>query len=80
MKTVEVQLDEQTFERAQQLAETRHHTLESLIAEIVQHLAAIGPKADPVLGMFTDEPEVMDQVIESAMRAREAHPLRLANG
>ena len=80
MKTIEVQLDEQTFERAQRLAEARRHTLESLIAEIIQHLAAIGIKADPLLGMFADEPEVIDQVLESAMMAREAHPLRLANG
>jgi hypothetical protein len=80
MKTIEIQLDEQTFERAQRLAEIRRHTLESLIAEIVQHLAAIGTKIDPLLDMFADEPEMIDQIIESAMVAREAHPLRLANG
>ncbi len=80
MKTIEVQLDEQTFERAQRLAETQSHTLESLIAEIVQHLAAIESKADPLLGMFAAEPEVIDQVIEAAMMDRETHPLRLVNG
>ncbi len=77
MKTIEVQLDEQTFERARRLAETRRYTLESLIVEIVQHLATIEMKGDPLPGMFADEPETIDQAIESAMTAREAHPLYL---
>ena len=80
MKTIEIQLDEKTFERAQRVAESRRYTLESLIAEIVQHLAATGTKADLLLGMFADKPEAIDQVIESVMMAREAHPLRLTNG
>ena len=37
MKTIEIQLDEQTFDRAQQVAETRRHTLESLITEILNN-------------------------------------------
>ena len=80
MKTIEIQLDEQTFERAQRLAKNWRHTLESLIAEIIQHLAALGPIADPLLRMFAVESEVIDQIIEPALMAREAHLLRLANG
>ena len=76
MKTIELQLDEETFERAQRLAEVRRYTLETLIAEIIEHLALIDIKADPLLGMFADEPEIIDQVVESAMMARELHPLR----
>ncbi len=69
MKTIEVQLDEQTFERARRLAETRHYTLETLIAEIVQHLATIEMKGDLLLGIFADEPETIDQVIGATIRA-----------
>ena len=35
------------------------------------------PARPPLLGLFADEPELMDQVVESAMRDREARPLRL---
>lgn len=35
---------------------------------------------DPFLGMFAHEPELIDQVIELAMRAREEHPLRQPGG
>ena len=74
MKTIELELDDQTFEQVRQLAETRHYTLEALIVEIIERLATIGKKADPLLGMFADEPEMIDQVIESVMAARETHP------
>jgi predicted DNA-binding antitoxin AbrB/MazE fold protein len=31
---------------------------------------------DPLLGLMADEPELVDQVTEIAMAARESHPLR----
>ena len=31
---------------------------------------------DTMLGMFADEPELLDEVVESAMQARERDPLR----
>ena len=33
--------------------------------------------ADALLGLFRDEPELLDQIVEEAMSAREAQPLRL---
>ena len=35
------------------------------------------PARDPLLGLFSDEPELMDEVVEAAMRDREARPLRV---
>lgn len=52
MITIEVQIDEQTFERVQRLAMTQRRTLGSLITEIVQHLAATETESDPLLGLF----------------------------
>ncbi len=34
------------------------------------------PPHDPLLGLFADEPELMDEVVEAAMRDRETRPLR----
>jgi len=40
--------------------------------------APAGP-SDPLLGFMSDEPELVDAIVEEAMVARESHPLR-ANG
>ena len=75
MKTIELELDDKTFEQVRQLAEARRYTLEAFIVEIIERLALIGKKPDPLLGMFADEPEMIDQVIESVMAAREMYAL-----
>jgi hypothetical protein len=76
MKTIQLQLDEQTLERAWQIAKIRHRTLEELIQEIIGQLAEAEAANDPFLGMFAHEPEWVDQIVESVMKAREDHPLR----
>jgi hypothetical protein len=80
MTKIEVQLDEQTLARAMKLAESRHCTLDELIKEMIENLEAFEAVDEPLLGMFADDPELIDQVMESAMMAREAHPLRQSNG
>ena len=80
MTIVELHLDDQTFERVKHLAARRHGTVEALIQDLVQRLVAIETPADPVLGMFAQEPELMDAVTASAMNARETDPLRLSVG
>ncbi len=40
--------------------------------------AAPSPVKDPILGIFADEPELVDAVVESAMKDRETRPLRLS--
>jgi hypothetical protein len=75
METIELQLDEQTLARLRQLAESRHIAPADLIKEMVARAVS-----DPFLGMLADEPELIDQVTEEAMRAREEHPLRQSRG
>jgi len=74
MEKIELQLDEQTLARALRLAEFRRCSLEELITEIIEQMEVSETADDPFLGMFADEPELIDQVIESIMMAREAHP------
>jgi hypothetical protein len=80
MKTIQVEVDDQIFERVQRLAEARHATLETFILEIIELMAGLETKPDPLWGMFGDEPELIDHVIESVMTAREQQPLRLPDG
>jgi len=77
---IELQLDEQTLERARNVAMRRRSTLEALIVEIIDLLAGAEGTDDPILGMFAQEPGLIDQVLDSAMNAREMHPLRVSNG
>jgi len=79
MEKLEFQIDEQTLARALKLAASRHCTLGDLIKQIIEQLGQVETENDPILGMFTDEPELMDQVMESAMAVRELHPLRQSN-
>jgi hypothetical protein len=76
MKRIELELDEETLERARQLAAARQCSLEELIKDLLKQTEAHKPLQDPYLGMLADEPELIDRVTESAMKAREEHPLR----
>jgi hypothetical protein len=80
MTIVELHLDDQTFERIKHLAARRHGTVETLIQDLVQRLVAIETTADPLLGMFAQEPDLMDAVTAAAMSARETDPLSLTSG
>jgi hypothetical protein len=79
MERIELQFDEQTLVRARRLAESRHSTLEALIAALIARLDETEAAGDPLLGLFTAEPELLGQVVESAMQAREEHPLRASD-
>jgi hypothetical protein len=76
MEAIALQLDTQTLERARKLAASRQCTLEELLKDLIEYLERIAGGDDPFLGMFADEPILIDQVVASAMQAREAHPLR----
>ncbi len=80
MERLELHLDEDTLKRARKLAEARGCTLEQLIADLLKQTESSLPASDLYLGMFADEPELIDCIVESAMHAREEHPLRTASG
>jgi hypothetical protein len=48
----------------------------TLIARLDETAAA----GEPLLALFTAEPELLDQVVKSAMRGREEHPPRSIDG
>lgn len=78
--TIELTLDQQTLEQAQKVAHQRQATLESLLIELIEHLARLSDRRNPILGMFADDADLLDQIIESVMTSRETDPLRLPNG
>ena len=80
METITLQLDPQTLARARQLAASRHCTVEALLEECMEYLGMTETAGDPFLGMFAQEPALIDHVVASVMQARAEHPLRACDG
>lgn len=79
MAKLELDLNEETLQRARRSAEAEHATLEQWLTEAVERTAA--PFAtNTLLGLFSDAPDLMDALTEDAMTARERHGLRLTTG
>ena len=80
MERIEIELEEETLERARKLAEARHCSLDELVRAFIQQETKPTSSVDTMLGMFADEPDLLDEVVESAMRARERDSLRRTVG
>jgi hypothetical protein len=80
LETIELQLDDETAERLWRLASTRRVTLMELLQEMIAQLGGTAAEADPLWGLFADDAELIDQVVEVAMQAREQRPLRAPRG
>jgi hypothetical protein len=80
MTNIRLHLDPQTFEQVKHIATRRRATVETLIQNLVRRLVAVEATADPFLGMFAQEPDLMDAVTAAAMGARGTDPLRLPLG
>ena len=72
-----LELDQETIEHVQRLAQARNASVETLIREVIDLLILAEKEGDPIVGMFSHEPDLIDQVVASAMTSRETDPLRL---
>ncbi len=75
MEHIELDLDDKVMWRARQLAEVRGATVEAVLTDIITQ-GISGGTNDRWLGMFADEPELLDEVVASTMAARERDKLR----
>jgi hypothetical protein len=69
------ELDEKTRAIIRRLAEEHECTVEEFVRAVLRSESSNTENGDPILGIFSDEPDLMDKVVESAYEARE-HPLR----
>jgi len=74
---IQLPLDQNTIDRARHAASTRDKTLEDLITEWVEQLAM--PKSNPIVGLFRDDADLIDEITEDIMKDRENKPLRLTD-
>ncbi len=75
MAKVELELTEETLRMVKRSAENSHATLENWLTHAIERSAKQATE-DQILGLFSQEPELMDSLSEQAMTAREQHPLR----
>ncbi len=81
MSQLQLELDDKILRRVKRLAAERGLTIEQFLAELVEQAAWLGEKAsDKVLGLFSDEPDLMDEVIEDILQSREDQPWRAPHG
>lgn len=79
MDTIVVELDPQTSERARRLAQARGTTVKALVQSLITQFDSGETMRDALLGLFADEPALLDQVVEQAMQTRETQPLRVTD-
>lgn len=70
MEKIEIELDRLTFERAKTLAIVNQSTLSELITNVIERLAEIQEKKDPLMGLYADVPEIVDEIVAEAMKKR----------
>lgn len=80
MERIEIELDEETLARARKLAAARRCSLDELVSAFIQQETKPATSVDTILGMFADEPDLLDEVVGSAMQARERDSLRRTVG
>ncbi|HEX9923249.1 MAG TPA: hypothetical protein VGD99_11355 [Anaerolineae bacterium] len=76
MKKIELELDEQMFEQVQLLAAAQQFTLKTWLQQLIERQIIVAATEDPLLGMFVDGPDLIDEIVDSAMQTRETYPLR----
>ncbi len=76
MTTIELRLDDRALDRARRLARTRRCPLERVFEDEIEKMPLAETHDDRFLGMFSGQPELIDEVTRSAMKAREHDSLR----
>ena len=77
MSTTESGLSDDTLKMAVRIAQQRHCTVDELIRNLLQPIDKPRRHGRGIIGLMSDEPELMDEVMKSVYEAREKHPLRL---
>jgi hypothetical protein len=71
MATIHLDMDEATLDRVQRLADASNCSLEDLLSQLIAGLPEQTKPADSILGLMADEPELVDEILAAAMKARE---------
>jgi hypothetical protein len=71
-------LPQSTYLALKRAAEQKRKTETELAVEAIQAYLDRLTHIDPLLGLFADDPALIDSIASDAMRERESTPLRVA--
>jgi predicted transcriptional regulator len=71
MATIPVRIDPKLLERVQQLAEKSHRSVDDILQEALDRLEHPTETRPSLVGLFADEPELVDQILDDVYRTRE---------
>lgn len=76
MSVSDSELSDDTLKMAVRIAQQRHCTVDNLIRTLLQPIDKPPRRGRGIIGLMSDEPELMDEVMKSVYEARANHPLR----
>ena len=76
MSIDELGLSDDTLKMAARIAQQRHCTVDELIRAILQPIDKPPRPGRGIIGLMSDEPELMDEVMKSVYEDRERRSLR----
>lgn len=71
MIKVELELEDSFVEQAEHQAAIQHTTVEALFADLLKQQLPIPPTPNRTLGLFADEPKMIDEMMEMIRAERE---------
>ena len=77
MTAITIQLSDTLYKKLQQAAQYRQATEAEMAKSVIQDFLEQNNAASSIIGLFSDQPELMDQVVADAMRARKTDRLRI---
>jgi hypothetical protein len=81
MSTDAIHLDEQTMACVMQLAEENNMSGEEVISQAIYRCAATPTDQhtanESIIGLFSEVPQLIDEIVEEVYRDRETMPFRL---
>jgi hypothetical protein len=77
----QITVDDHTYALAEQLAARRNETVQEVVLDALSDAVQKDYRADPrsVIGALSQDADLLDQIVEDAMRERETRALRLAD-
>ena len=73
----QVSLPKTTYQALKRVARKKHKSESDIMLDALRAYLDQLAKVDPLLGMFADEADLMDEVVIYAMKTRESIPLRI---
>lgn len=65
-----LEIDRLTLERAKTLAILNQSSVSESLTKVIARLAEIQEQKDPLMGLYADIPEVVDEIVAEAMEKR----------